>query len=130
MTQDQGNLDETEHRGHQVLSVISENVRVLFSRNVRRAARGEPQTCAQFFAGDSVRGRTAPLQPGRAAHVGLRAERQSSRSVARTPSIQGGSAMIMRITWGKLRPGSWSEFEKAYNATVATKGRTIKGLRG
>jgi heme-degrading monooxygenase HmoA len=37
--------------------------------------------------------------------------------------------MIMRITWGKLRPGSWSEFEKTYRATVAAKGQ-IKGLRG
>jgi heme-degrading monooxygenase HmoA len=38
--------------------------------------------------------------------------------------------MIMRITWGKLRPGSWSEFEKTYRATVAAKGRDIPGLRG
>ncbi len=38
--------------------------------------------------------------------------------------------MIMRITWGKLRPGSWTDFEKTYRATVATKGRDIKGLRG
>jgi heme-degrading monooxygenase HmoA len=38
--------------------------------------------------------------------------------------------MIMRITWGKLRAGSWKDFEKTYNATVATKGRHIKGLRG
>lgn len=38
--------------------------------------------------------------------------------------------MIMRITWGKLRPGSWSEFEKAYKATVATKGGQSQGLRG
>ena len=38
--------------------------------------------------------------------------------------------MVMRITWGKLRPGSWGEFENAYNATVAAKGRNIKGLRG
>ena len=38
--------------------------------------------------------------------------------------------MIMRITWGKLRAGSWKDFEKAYNATVATKGRQIKSLRG
>src|SRR5438105_16474 len=42
----------------------------------------------------------------------------------------GGTDMIMRITWGKLRPGSWNEFEKTYQATVATKGRQIKGLRG
>jgi len=38
--------------------------------------------------------------------------------------------MIMRITWGKLRPGSWNEFEKAYRATVAAKGNKVKGLRG
>jgi len=38
--------------------------------------------------------------------------------------------MIMRITWGKLRPGSWKDFEKTYHATVAAKGRHIKGLRG
>ena len=38
--------------------------------------------------------------------------------------------MIMRITWGKLRPGSWNDFEKTYNATVAAKGRDVKGLRG
>ena len=38
--------------------------------------------------------------------------------------------MIMRITWGKLRPGSWNEFERTYNATVAVRGRTVKGLRG
>ena len=38
--------------------------------------------------------------------------------------------MIMRITWGKLRTSSWNEFEKTYQATVATKGRQIKGLRG
>ena len=38
--------------------------------------------------------------------------------------------MIMRITWGKLRAGSWNDFEKTYQATVATKGRQITGLRG
>ena len=38
--------------------------------------------------------------------------------------------MIMRITWGKLRAGSWSEFEKAYRSTVATRGHDVKGLRG
>jgi heme-degrading monooxygenase HmoA len=41
----------------------------------------------------------------------------------------GGTGMIMRMTWGKLRPGSWNEFEKTYNATVAAKGSQIKGLR-
>jgi heme-degrading monooxygenase HmoA len=38
--------------------------------------------------------------------------------------------MIMRITWGKLRPGSWQDFERTYNATVAAKGKDIQGLRG
>ncbi len=38
--------------------------------------------------------------------------------------------MIMRMTWGKLRPGSWKEFEKTYNATVATKGVTSRGFAG
>jgi heme-degrading monooxygenase HmoA len=38
--------------------------------------------------------------------------------------------MIMRITWGKLRPGSWNDFEKTYNTTVAAKGNQVKGLRG
>ena len=38
--------------------------------------------------------------------------------------------MIMRITWGKLRPGSWNDFEKTYDATVAAKGGDVKGLRG
>jgi heme-degrading monooxygenase HmoA len=34
----------------------------------------------------------------------------------------------MRITWGKLQPGKWSEFEQAYRATVV--GKEVKGLRG
>jgi heme-degrading monooxygenase HmoA len=36
--------------------------------------------------------------------------------------------MIMRITWGKLRAGTWAEYEQAYHATVA--GKTVPGLRG
>jgi heme-degrading monooxygenase HmoA len=38
--------------------------------------------------------------------------------------------MIMRITWGKLHPGTWSAYEQAYNATVVAKSTNIKGLRG
>ena len=38
--------------------------------------------------------------------------------------------MIMRITWGKLRAGSWNDFEKAYRSTVAARGLDVKGLRG
>jgi hypothetical protein len=36
--------------------------------------------------------------------------------------------MIMRMTWGKLRPGTWQEYEQAYHATV--EGQAIPGLRG
>ena len=37
--------------------------------------------------------------------------------------------MVIRITWGRLRAGTWSEFERTYRAKVA-EGKTIKGLRG
>jgi heme-degrading monooxygenase HmoA len=37
--------------------------------------------------------------------------------------------MVIRITWGRLRAGTWSEFERTYRAHVI-KGRTVKGLRG
>ncbi len=36
--------------------------------------------------------------------------------------------MIMRITWGKLNPGTWDEFERVYRETLA--GKEIKGLQG
>ena len=38
--------------------------------------------------------------------------------------------MIMRITWGKIHPGKWSEFERTYKATVAARAQNVKGLRG
>ena len=37
--------------------------------------------------------------------------------------------MVIRITWGRLRPGAWSEFERTYRAKVI-EGKTVKGLRG
>ena len=36
--------------------------------------------------------------------------------------------MIMRMTWGKLRAGTWQEYEQADCATVV--GKEIPGLRG
>jgi heme-degrading monooxygenase HmoA len=39
-------------------------------------------------------------------------------------------AMVIRVTWGKLRAGAWDEFERTYRANVIVKGKTIKGLRG
>jgi heme-degrading monooxygenase HmoA len=38
--------------------------------------------------------------------------------------------MIMRITRGKLHPGTWSAYEQAYKATVVAKSPPIEGLRG
>src|SRR5262245_8293579 len=46
----------------------------------------------------------------------------------RTPRSEGGQHMIMRITWGKLYPNTWDEFERAYKETLA--GKEAKGLRG
>jgi heme-degrading monooxygenase HmoA len=37
--------------------------------------------------------------------------------------------MIMRITWGRIHPGKWGEYEKAYHAAVVAKSREVKGLR-
>jgi len=38
--------------------------------------------------------------------------------------------MLMRITQGKLYPGTWSAFQEAYKATVVAKSVDIDGLRG
>jgi hypothetical protein len=35
--------------------------------------------------------------------------------------------MVIRITWGKLRAGSWDEFERTYRANVVTKGKGHQG---
>ena len=64
------------------------------------------------------KGRGAPVDMG----VSVSARPRWSFSVA------GGPIMIMRITWGKLRAGTWAEYEQAYHATVA--GKTVPGLRG
>ena len=38
--------------------------------------------------------------------------------------------MVIRVTWGKLRAGVWSDFERTYRENVLTKGKVLKGLRG
>ena len=38
--------------------------------------------------------------------------------------------MVIRITWGKLRAGAWTDFERTYRENVLTKGKGLKGLRG
>jgi heme-degrading monooxygenase HmoA len=37
--------------------------------------------------------------------------------------------MVIRITWGKLRAGAWTEFERTYRANVIDR-NAVKGLRG
>jgi heme-degrading monooxygenase HmoA len=37
--------------------------------------------------------------------------------------------MVIRITWGRLRAGAWSEFERTYRANVID-GKKVKGRRG
>ena len=36
---------------------------------------------------------------------------------------------FLRLSWGKLKPGAWDEFEKHYNEQVAPKASTVKGLQ-
>jgi heme-degrading monooxygenase HmoA len=42
----------------------------------------------------------------------------------------GRTAMVIRITWGKLRAGAWNDFERTYRENVLTKGKGLKGLKG
>jgi heme-degrading monooxygenase HmoA len=37
--------------------------------------------------------------------------------------------MVIRITWGRLHPGTWGDFERTYRENVID-GKTVKGLRG
>jgi heme-degrading monooxygenase HmoA len=46
------------------------------------------------------------------------------------PRDRGEGAVVIRVTWGKLRAGSWADYERTYRANVLTKGKNIKGLRG
>lgn len=36
--------------------------------------------------------------------------------------------MIFRISWGKVKPGTWPQFESAY--IQATKDQRVEGLKG
>jgi heme-degrading monooxygenase HmoA len=36
---------------------------------------------------------------------------------------------VIRITWGRLRAGTWGDFERAYRENVIDR-KTVKGLRG
>jgi hypothetical protein len=82
----------------------------------------------------------AAVREAVAVRLGQRAEGQGQRGISGhvvdalalllcwSFSVAGGPIMIMRITWGKLRAGTWTEYEQAYHATVA--GKEVPGLRG
>ena len=36
--------------------------------------------------------------------------------------------MFIRMVWGKLRPGSWEEYERHYHERLASSAGNIKGL--
>ena len=36
--------------------------------------------------------------------------------------------MFIRMVWGKLRPGSWEEYERHYHERLASSSGNIKGL--
>ena len=37
--------------------------------------------------------------------------------------------MFIRMVWGKLRPGSWEEYERHYHERLASSAGNIKGLK-
>lgn len=37
--------------------------------------------------------------------------------------------MLMRVTWGKIKPGSWDEYERLWNA-YAKRTSNVPGLKG
>lgn len=37
--------------------------------------------------------------------------------------------MFIRMVWGKLRPGSWEEYERHYHERLASSSGDIKGLK-
>ncbi len=37
--------------------------------------------------------------------------------------------MYIRMVWGKLRPGTWQDYERHYHERVANASNTVKGLQ-
>ena len=37
--------------------------------------------------------------------------------------------MIMRVVWGRTKPGAWKDYERGYQDIVVMKTRGVKGLR-
>ena len=37
--------------------------------------------------------------------------------------------MYARIAWGKVKPGSWEEYERIYRDEILPGSRDVKGLR-
>ena len=37
--------------------------------------------------------------------------------------------MLARIAWGKVKPGTWDEYERVYREEILPTSRDVKGLR-
>ena len=37
--------------------------------------------------------------------------------------------MFARVAWGKVKPGSWEEYERIYREEILPASRNVKGLR-
>ena len=42
---------------------------------------------------------------------------------------KGDIALYLRLVWGKLRPGTWVEYERHYHERVAVSSNGVNGLR-
>ena len=50
--------------------------------------------------------------------------------VLSSPAWSGLQEGYLRIVWGKLRPGSWEEYQLHYTGRVSTSAESIRGLQG
>ena len=37
--------------------------------------------------------------------------------------------MFARVAWGKVKPGTWEEYERIYHEEILPETRDVKGLR-
>jgi len=43
-------------------------------------------------------------------------------------SQPGGTTVFARVAWGKVKPGTWQDYEQFYHDEVLPKTRELKGL--
>jgi heme-degrading monooxygenase HmoA len=42
---------------------------------------------------------------------------------------RGGGEMWARVAWGKVKPGTWDEYERVYRELILPASRNVTGLR-